>query len=49
MEKEKRLTFTIPEELHTKFKIFAAQEKATMKDLIIGFIKEAVKEESNKK
>lgn len=45
----KRMNLEIPEELHTKFKILAAQKKTTMKDLLIGFIKEAVKEESDKK
>lgn len=45
---DKRMNIKIPEELHTKFKILAAQKKTTMKDLLIDFIKEAVKEEPKK-
>ena len=48
MNKEKKLTLTIPEDLHTKFKILAAQKKTTMKDLLINFIKKAVKEDPKK-
>jgi len=45
---DKRMNIKIPEELHTKFKILAARKKTTMKDLLIDFIKEAVKEEPKK-
>ena len=48
MDKEKKLTLTIPEDLHTDFKILAAKKKTTMKDLLIDCIKRAVKEASKK-
>jgi predicted HicB family RNase H-like nuclease len=41
--KSKKLTFDIPEELHQKFKIFAAKQNTTMAQLINTFIQQAVK------
>ncbi|MBT4508390.1 MAG: hypothetical protein HOK24_14375 [Desulfobacula sp.] len=44
---EKKLTIMISEKLHTKFKILAIQRKASMKELILGFIEREVRKQKN--
>ena len=41
---EKRLNINVPEDLHFKFKLLAVKKKTTMKDLVLEYMKKAVKE-----
>jgi len=46
--KTRRFTIDIPEDIHEEFKTVAFFTKATMKDIVMGKIKEVIKEYKEK-
>jgi plasmid stability protein len=47
MVKKKRLLININEDQHKKLKIYAATKSKTMKDVIIGWLEDAVRKQEN--
>jgi len=49
MSTEKKLTITIPEDLHFKFKMLALRKKTTMKDIILNCVEQQIQQEEETK